>query len=63
MGRPRRPGFNTTGRAVRVLANYFGVKLNLREAHHYDVAIVGLKQPRGGAYWITLVVHHVGECQ
>ena len=32
-----------------MLANYFEVKLNLQEAHHYDVAIVGLKQPRGGA--------------
>lgn len=49
LARPRRPGFNSTGRPVKVLANYFGVKLNLTEAHHYDVAIVGLKQPRGGA--------------
>ena len=47
--RPRRPGFNSAGRPVKVLVNYFGVKLNLTEAHHYDVAIVGLKQPRGGA--------------
>jgi hypothetical protein len=32
---------------MRVLANYFAVKLNLTEAHHYDVAIVGLKAGPG----------------
>ena len=41
LARPLRPGFNKEGRAIKVLANYFKVTLNLTEAHHYDVAIVG----------------------
>ena len=32
---------------MRVVANYFAVKLNLTEAQHYDVAIVGLKAGPG----------------
>ena len=47
--RPRRPGFNTQGRPMRVLANYFAVKLSLMEVHHYDVAIVGLKSGPGAS--------------
>lgn len=50
MERPRRPGFNAQGFPIRVLGNYFGVQLRLLEAHHYDVAIVGLKAGLGALF-------------
>ena len=53
MERPRRPGFNAQGFPIRVLGNYFGVQLRLQEAHHYDVAIVGLKAGLGERIRLT----------
>ena len=57
MERPRRPGFNEKGFPIRVLGNYFGVQLRLMEAHHYDVAIVGLKAGLGAPSALTAICH------
>ena len=42
--RPSRPGFGSSGRKLRVLANHFEVLSKLAESYHYDVSINRLRE-------------------